>query len=937
MAPPQNRTLKKKASGTVDASFGSNGATQQGINASTTGKSPQQPPSHPLHHLLHTDPKSLNELYLSYCTDTRVKHITKQHRKWFERELVRGERESLREWWGRWHLGRLQRVDSLVATDQQTTKNGATTVEGTAVAGEHDPTLPSSIAHIVLRSARASKQTAISLSKILAKPEYSSCVQVLDLHENVIRDDGCVALVHNWLKGPHLRGTSVLASASTTSASTNRSVAASSVHPQQIVTKLDLGSNDISPKGLVPLIEYLMDTSLSGHLRELILGSEPGDLYANKMDTKTACMLAKALEINHAIQVLNLNRNTGIGKRSQKAFKRLALAFQKNEALQELRLGEVDMSTQSAIGILLALANHENLQVLDLHGNGLTHEITKPLRRVIVPHKYEHAHHQDAQREESAAEHIASLEKNMGSGGNSSLVESPTKGDGLFSHHHSMYSGGDMQISSSANPFESDDSDQDSEHDEDLFAGDNVQESKLSILLLNGNHIGPKGMRILFPALKKNNSLTILNLASNGIANEGAEYIAEFLQSNRSLERLDLQDNHISESGTIAIASALSSNCNLRDLNMSKNKCGDQGVAALGLILKDNKTLQHLNISLSACGDAGALAIFQSLAVNRTIIHINMSSNHLSEDSGVALEQALRKASQLMKAKRQKGALKSIILTGNQIDHTTLSRVKKIIWKSKIQRQQHRPIALQRELIRLQYISQLLNKAREDHDRFFTERRRLEAELATVRDHQQEMVLKIDMATQEQHANIEIEQNTIDDNAHKMKIKAAEAKKTEDKFEQKIADFESIIHKQQEKRKVLQEKLNTLNKEHEAYAEHPDERKEELTARVETMKSELEAGEKQKESQGKDIEKMQSELSVIMGKMNEKQIAAIEDNLQKEEKKQKEAEAAAEEEKKKEEESKRSSPPSLMEQVRVRETTEDVDSGITGVTDEKVG
>lgn len=813
-------------------------------------------------HKFTQDSKIFNEFFFAYCSDTKQKQVSQKQRQRFQKTLIKASLDSTRQFSNEntkvnnennegsrlgsaisrprtgasRSSGREQQKKDSESTSQNKNNSNGDTSEGEDSINIELPELGS---FIVIHSSRLGKQSAIVLSKVLSTPEYGPVIRGLDLHENVIRDDGCIALCQSWLKGEN---------------SANR------------VYKIDFGSNDISPRGFVPLLDYLFDLNASSGLRELRLGSGSNDICVNKMDTKSAVILANALEINHSIRALDLNRNVGIGRQSQKAFKCFADAFKKHQAFEEIRLGEVEMSTHSAISILETLQNHENLSILDLHGNDLTFEIAKPLRRIIVPHRYDHTNEEKTQ-ETSAVFQIESLEEDFDN-------SSPRKSDAFFMHDNIGM------------PFENEE-DEDSDSDDELAGGD-VQASKLSVLLLDGNNIGSKGMNILYPALKKNFSLKELNLMGNSIGEEGSEYIASYLETNNTLEILNLQDNHIGEKGVIAIASALRSNYILKDLNLSKNKCGDPGVAALGVILKSNNSLEYLNLALTGCGDAGALAIFQSLAVNYTIKSLNMSSNHLTDDSGITLEQTLKKAAENLKSKRKKSGIKSIILTGNQIDHTTLLRVKKIISKNIQNLQLQQPNKMQNELIRLKYITKQLNDAKIEYENSMSDRKKIESELSSVKDLIEQNKMKNEMEIREIIANIEIEKSTIYDNETKFENRKIEMEKSQVTFENQLDDLEQALASFQKKRKNIQDDYDICLKEYESYTENPQEILQNMKNELEDKKNQVSEIEKKKQKIEANKTKLLNDIEALKKKLKADEINAIEKQYQEELKKLKE-------------------------------------------------
>lgn len=116
-----------------------------------------------------------------------------------------------------------------------------------------------------LRSQRIGINTAMTLSRIL---QYKPKIVAIDLHENVIRDKGLTSLLNDYMMIGQANSAININSYMSTAFVCN-------------VTLLDVGSNDIGAEGGKLLAAFLRSKFCK--LRTLILGSEDGELYVNKV------------------------------------------------------------------------------------------------------------------------------------------------------------------------------------------------------------------------------------------------------------------------------------------------------------------------------------------------------------------------------------------------------------------------------------------------------------------------------------------------------------------------------------------------------------------------------------------------------------------------------------------------------------------------------
>jgi Ran GTPase-activating protein (RanGAP) involved in mRNA processing and transport len=128
----------------------------------------------------------------------------------------------------------------------------------------------------------------------------------------------------------------------------------------------------------------------------------------------------------------------------------------------------------------------------------------------------------------------------------------------------------------------------------------------LGVLWLPNNHVSDKGVYSLTRILSLDTSIIrSLSLANNGITNEGAQYIAEILKKNTSLTLLRLDNNDIGDKGMEALSNTLAQDNNiLQELSISNNKLiSDSSVDSLVHLLENNGSLRNLEMTGSSISE----------------------------------------------------------------------------------------------------------------------------------------------------------------------------------------------------------------------------------------------------------------------------------------------------------------------------------------------
>ncbi|CAM4828414.1 unnamed protein product [Rotaria magnacalcarata] len=156
---------------------------------------------------------------------------------------------------------------------------------------------------------------------------------------------------------------------------------------------------------------------------------------------------------------------------------------------------------------------------------------------------------------------------------------------------------------------------------------------KLEKLDLSYNTISDIGVSFIAHSIN-NSTVTILVLNRNCITDEGARYLAEMLKTSRILVYLGLHSNLIGEQGVKYLADALTTcNTTLKELSLRSNKfLRDSSIDSLFAILKYNNALDTLDVSDCNISTVG-IARLQDKANQKSSFHFVTSTKETCHDS----------------------------------------------------------------------------------------------------------------------------------------------------------------------------------------------------------------------------------------------------------------------------------------------------------------
>ena len=163
----------------------------------------------------------------------------------------------------------------------------------------------------------------------------------------------------------------------------------------------------------------------------------------------------------------------------------------------------------------------------------------------------------------------------------------------------------------------------------------------LQTLRMEGNDLGPAGVRLLAPVLSAMPGLTSLSLRDNYL-NQGVLDLVVALPE--TLEELDLSSNKMFDAGVAELAKSLGRVPALKKLVLEENDISDSGVQALAKHLESTPNKQSL-VSLSlihnSIGDSGCAALMAAVSLNPLFQVLLLGENFIGEAGSMTIASAL--------------------------------------------------------------------------------------------------------------------------------------------------------------------------------------------------------------------------------------------------------------------------------------------------------
>eukprot|EP00906_Rhabdomonas_costata_P014357 RCo020655 len=400
-------------------------------------------------------------------------------------------------------------------------------------------------------------------------------------------------------------------------------------------------------------------------------------------------------------------------------------------------------------------------------------------------------------------------------------------------------------------------------------------------LLLHGNpKMKAKGLVPLFKTLQQNKSLTTLNVARTSIGNDGCFALAEALKENGTLTNLDLSQNDIEESGAVALAGALQGNTALKILQLSGNRVRDNGAQAFATTLEMNCSLTHLDVSSCWIADAGLIGLGVSLAVNGCLQSLKLGSNHVSDDAGRAFAELVEKNNSLL----------VISMRGNQVSHSTLLRIKKVVRRNKETKDNEKPGQMQQEVIRLHFQRYKLQEANQE----LKEHQKARMELQDQADKtEREAVVEKENTAKRSKEIVEktvLVENFCEELVTKRKQKEEEFLKAQVQYEQDLKAQNAKYKEDTKERELKQKEADDIERQYSQLTQDRDDRLADLQNRVTLAKADTEEWMKKRTQYRQKCTELQDEATKLEAIVREKQnriLAERESKLQEKKAKQK--------------------------------------------------
>ena len=161
-----------------------------------------------------------------------------------------------------------------------------------------------------------------------------------------------------------------------------------------------------------------------------------------------------------------------------------------------------------------------------------------------------------------------------------------------------------------------------------------------------GLNLGSVRLRLLAKCVEKNISLLGLHVCRMQISDDDAIILQQMLMINGKLQKLELEGNKLGPSGVKTLVKALETNCILRVLDLESNSItgltrqeivnqetmrqDNAGVEAIAQMLKVNKTLLTLNLGNTGISEEGGNYLVDAMEQNTTLISLEITDNGLS-------------------------------------------------------------------------------------------------------------------------------------------------------------------------------------------------------------------------------------------------------------------------------------------------------------------
>lgn len=152
---------------------------------------------------------------------------------------------------------------------------------------------------------------------------------------------------------------------------------------------------------------------------------------------------------------------------------------------------------------------------------------------------------------------------------------------------------------------------------------------KLINLNLSKNQIGNDGISNLFKSLTNNIYLVVLNVSDTGFDQEVTPCFESFIQNSQVIEDIDLSCNNIGDSIADCFKSIFDFQETLVTLSIASCRITDEGAVKIAHALESNTTLKKLDMSDNFFTKGQGYELVQIFQKNETLLTLDLSSNQI--------------------------------------------------------------------------------------------------------------------------------------------------------------------------------------------------------------------------------------------------------------------------------------------------------------------
>lgn len=146
---------------------------------------------------------------------------------------------------------------------------------------------------------------------------------------------------------------------------------------------------------------------------------------------------------------------------------------------------------------------------------------------------------------------------------------------------------------------------------------------------ISSNPIGTKGIKFLLSALSSNIYLTSLNISATQCDQQIAPKLEQLLTENKTIDDLDISKNNLGDEIAEIIGKVLSTSDVLRKLNVASTRITDAGGKSIAEACKFNTTLKSINLSDNFFTKQAGYELLDMFQENETLHFIDVSANQI--------------------------------------------------------------------------------------------------------------------------------------------------------------------------------------------------------------------------------------------------------------------------------------------------------------------